>query len=66
MATGVPDADLLKAFREIGEASIRSLMLNHFRKELKNPLLAFNWEIFPRFPNLSVIPTRLNSKFFDD
>lgn len=54
MTSHVSDAELLRKFREIGETSIQSIILGHFRKELDKPDLELNSRVFPKFPQYTM------------
>lgn len=51
MPSGVSDAELVKTFRAIGEASIEALILQHFRLQLEQPDLELHTPVFPELEN---------------
>lgn len=55
MTSGVSDAKLLETFREIGEASIQSIILTYFKTELKNSSLDMTSRVFPVPLNSEVV-----------
>ncbi|CAM9208187.1 unnamed protein product [Ectocarpus sp. 8 AP-2014] len=59
MPSNISDEELVKKFREIGEMSIRSLVLDHFREELEDPSLEPMSRVFPKFPQYKMT-SRLN------